>query len=104
MSVWNKDLRGYIWPWLEPLFGVLLVIAGVKIIIAHEYRYRAWVYHGAVAELAGALMLLGAFLLFRGRAWRNRGWEKWTVLDKVVGAIVGIGILFFIVQRWISIL
>jgi nitrate reductase gamma subunit len=61
-------------------------------------------YHGAAAEFAGILMLLGAYLLFRGRLFRNRSWNQWTVLDKLVGAIVAIGFLFFIVQRWISVL
>lgn len=80
------------------------MFGGIKTIIAHEYRYRMWVYHGAVADFAGVLMLLGAFLLFRGRAWRKRGWNNWTILDKVVGAIVGLGILYFIVMRFVSIL
>ena len=73
MSVLNKDLSGYIWPWLEPIFGVLLTYSGLKTVITHEYRYRMWVYHGATADFAGILMLLGAFLLFRGRVWRHRG-------------------------------
>ncbi len=63
------------------------MFSGIKTIITHEYRYRMWVYHGAVAELAGILMLLGAFLLFRGRVWRKRDWVNWTVLDKFVGAV-----------------
>jgi hypothetical protein len=104
MSVWNKDLSGYVWPWLEPILGVFLVFSGIKTIITHEYRYRMWVYHGVVADCAGVLMLLGAFLLFRGRVWRKRGWENWNVLDKVVGAIVGVGMLYFIVMRFVSIL
>ena len=104
MSAWNKDLSGYIWPWLEPVLGVLLVFGGVRTIITHEYHHKMWVYHGAVADFAGILMLLGAFLLFRGRAWRKRGWNNWTVLDKVVGAIVGVGLLCFIVARFVSIL
>ena len=104
MSAWNKDLSGYIWPWLEPLLGAFFVFEGIKTIIAHEYRYRMWVYHGVTADFAGVLMLLGAFLLFRGRVWRRRGWNNWTILDKVVGAVVGAGFLFFIVMRWVSIL
>jgi hypothetical protein len=103
-SSWNKDLSGYIWPWLEPLLGAFLVYAGIKAIVTQEYRYRMWIYHGVTAEFAGALMLLGAFLLFRGRVWRKRGWSNWTILDKIVGGIVGVGILFFIVMRWVSIL
>jgi hypothetical protein len=104
MSAWNKDLSGYIWLWLEPILGVVLVFGGVKTIFTHEYRYRMWVYRGAVADFAGILMLLGAFLLFRGRVWRKRGWDNWTILDKVVGAIVGLGILYFIAMRFVSIL
>jgi len=104
MSAWNKDMSGYIWPWLEPILGAVLVYGGVKAIITHEYRYRMWIYHGAVADFAGVLMLLGAFLLFRGRVWRNRGWDKWTIVDKIVGAIVGLGILYFIVMRFVSIM
>lgn len=104
MSAWNKDISGYVWPWLEPVLGAFLAYCGIKTIITHQYRYHLWVYHGATAEFAGVLMLLGAFLFFRGRVWRNRGWDKWTVLDKSVGALVGVGVLFFTVQRWISIL
>jgi hypothetical protein len=104
MSAWNKDMSSYIWPWLEPVMGAFLVFAGFRAIIKQEYRYHMWIYHGAIAEFAGVLMLLGAFLLFRGRVWRKRGWENWTRLDKAVGAVVGAGILFFIVQRWIAIL
>jgi hypothetical protein len=104
MSVWNKDLSRYIWSWLEPAMGILLFIDGVKTVVTHEYRYRFWAYHGAVAQFAGVLMVLGAFLFFRGFAWQNRGWDNWTVVDKVVGSIVGLGILFFIILRWIPIL
>jgi phosphate/sulfate permease len=104
MSAWNKDLSGYIWPWLEPILGVLLVIGGVRTIIRHEFHDHRFDYHGAVAVFAGVLMLLGAILLFRGRAWRKRGWVNWTVFDKVVGAIVGLGILYFIVMRFVSIM
>jgi hypothetical protein len=100
----NKNLSGYIWPWLEPVLGVLFVFEGVKTIIKHEYHDHLFVYHGVVADFAGVLMLLGAFLLFRGLAWRKRGWVNWTVLDKVVGAVVGVGILYFIVMRFVSIL
>ena len=103
-SPWNKDLSGFFWPWLEPIIGVLLVFGGIKTIIKHEYHDHGFVYRGIVADVAGVLMLLGAFLLFRGRVWRKRGWANWTVLDKVVGAIVGVGILYFIVMRFISIL
>jgi hypothetical protein len=101
---WNKDLSGYIWPWLEPIIGVLLVFGGVKTIIKHEFHDHSFAYHGIVADIAGFLMLLGAFLLFRGRAWRKRGWVNWTVLDKVVGVIVGLGILYFILMRFVSIM
>jgi hypothetical protein len=101
---WNKDLSGYIWPWLEPLFGFLLVISGIKTVIKHEYHDHSFVYRGVVADFAGVLMLLGAILLFRGRVWRKRGWANWMVLDKVVGAVVGVGILYFIVMRFVSIL
>jgi hypothetical protein len=104
MSASNKNVSGYIWPWLEPLFGALLVYDGVKTLVTHDYRYRMWHYHGITADFAGVLMLLGAFLLFRGRAWRKRGWENWTVLDKAVGAIIGLGGLYFIVMRFVSIL
>lgn len=104
MSAWKKDMSGYVWPWLEPVLGVFLVCCGIKTIITRQYRDHLWIYHGVTAEFAGVLMLLGAFLFFRGRAWRNRGWDKWTVLDKSVGAVVGVGVLFFVGQRWISIL
>ena len=104
MSAWNKDLSGYVWPWLEPIFAVLLVFGGVQTIIKHEFHDRSFVYHGPVAVFAGVLMLLGAFLLFRGRVWRKRAWANWVVLDKVVGAIVALGILYFIVMRFISIM
>ena len=100
----TKDLSGYIWPWLEPLMGVFLVYAGIKTIVTQEFHQRMWIYHGAMAEFAGALMLLGAFLLFRGRVWRKRGWNNWMLLDKVAGVIVGGGLLFFMVMRWIAIL
>ena len=103
-SVWKKDLSSYIWPWLEPVLGVIFLIDGVKTIITHEYRYRMWIYHGATAELAGILMMLGAYLLFRGLIWRRRGWSNWSILDKVVGACVGSGFLFFVALRWIAIL
>lgn len=104
MSAWNKDLSGYIWPWLEPVFGVFLVFGGVRTIIKHEFHDHKFVYHGDVADFAGVLMLFGAVLLFRGRVWRKRGWANWTALDKVVGAIVGLGILYFIVMRFVSIM
>jgi hypothetical protein len=104
MSVWKKDLSRYIWPWLEPIIAVLSVYGGVKTIIKHEFHDRSFVYRGAVADFAGVLMLLVAFLLFRGRVWRKRSWENWTVLDKVVGAMVGLGVLYFIVMRFVSIL
>jgi len=104
MSAWNKDVSGYVWPWLEPILGALLVFGGVKTIIKHEFHDHSFVYHGAVAVFAGVLMLLGAFLLFRGRVWRNRGWANWAVIDKVVGAVVGLGILYFIVMRFVSIM
>jgi hypothetical protein len=104
VSTWNKDLGPYVWPWLEPVMGVFFLVYGVRTIITQQYRYRTWVYHGAVAELAGVLMLLGAYLLFRGRVWRKRGWENWNVVDKIVGGIVGVGFVFFIALRWIDIL
>jgi hypothetical protein len=37
-GAWNKDLSGYIWPWLEPVLGVPLVFDGIKIILNHEYH------------------------------------------------------------------
>jgi len=80
-----------------------LVFGGIKTILNHEFHDHRFVYHGAVADFAGVLMLLGAYLLFRGRAWRKRGWAYWTVLDKVAGAIVGLGIVYFIVMRFVSI-
>jgi hypothetical protein len=104
MSAWNKDLSGYIWPWLEPVLGVFLVFGGAKTIIKHEFHDHSFAYRGAVADFAGVLMLLGAFLLFRGRVWRNRGWVNWTVLDKMVGVIVGLGIMYFIAMRFVSII
>lgn len=104
MSAWNKDVSKYIWPWAEPLLAVGFVYLGTKTIITHEFRDRSWTYHGLTADFAGVLMLLGAFLLFRGRVWRKRGWANWTVLDKVAGAIVLLGVLYFIVLRFASIL
>lgn len=106
MSASNKQVSGYggILRWLEPITGLLLVIGGVKAIIRHKFYLHSFVYHGVVADFGGFLMLLGAFLFFRGRASRKRGWVNWTVLDKVVGAIVGLGILYFIVIRFVSIM
>jgi hypothetical protein len=104
LSIWNKDFGPYVWPWLEPVMGVFLLVCGVRTIITQEYRYHMWVYHGAMAELAGVMMLLGAYLFFRGKVWRRRGWENWSLADKVVGGIVGAGMVFFAVLRWIDIL
>ena len=104
MSDWNKDLSSCIWPWREPVLGVALVFGGVRTILTHEFHDRTWAYHGFTADFAGVLMLLGAALLFRGRIWRKQGWHTWIVLDKIIGAIVGAGVLYFIAQRWISVL
>src|ERR1700690_81528 len=35
-SALNKDLSGYIWPWLEPLLGAFFIFEGIKTIIEHE--------------------------------------------------------------------
>lgn len=104
--IWGalKALSYFICLLLEPILAVVFVVSGIKTIITHEYHDHSWGYNGVTAEFAGVLMLLGAFLLFRGRAWRKHGWTNWTILDKGAGAIIGAGILFFIVMRFVSIL
>ena len=89
MSTWNKNLNPYIWPWLEPVMGVLFLVCGVRTIVTQKYQYHTWVYSGAVAELAGVLMLLWAYLFLRGKVWRRRGWDNWSLADKIAGGCRG---------------
>jgi hypothetical protein len=100
-NIWKKDFSPSIWRWLSPVFGVLLLYNGIKVIITENLHYRLWVYHGITAQIGGVMQLLVSYLMFRGLFWKKRAWSPF---DIGVGICAGAIFLGFLVLRWIDVL
>lgn len=99
-NVWTKDYSPTIGRILGPLFGVLLLYGGIKTMVTKQYHYRSWIFHGTTAEMGGIMLLLIAYLMFRGCFWT----KKWNPFDVGVGICAGVIFLGFLALEWTDIL
>ena len=81
------------------MFGALFLYMGIKAIFTGELHLKRLVFHGVTCYVGGGMMVLASYLMFRGRIYRKR---EWTSSDRIIGAFAGVGLLLFIVLRWVD--
>ena len=92
MSGPNKNFFSRVQPWLERIAGAVLLFAGIQIIRAGDFKTRRLEFHGTMAYVAGAVVLLLSFLLLRGHIYGKRAPHNWTRLDIIAGVLMALGL------------
>ena len=89
-------------PWLERLAGAVLLILGIEILRAGELKTRRLDFHGTMAYVAGATVVLLAFLLLRGRIYATDKGRNWTLPDIIAGVLMALGFATCLVVKAIQ--